>query len=107
MEGFGGVDPGGSVMEAFIDLIRPAIDLVARLPIYVAEQDRWALILITIVATAGGVGAVTRNEELGVMGKVIVCSLLFCMLFGLGLLLTYFTPVFFDMANLARSQSSR
>lgn len=94
-------------MEAFLDYIQPAIDLVARVPVYVGEQSRWVLILITIVATAAGVGAVVRNEELGWVGKTFVCVLLFCMLFGLGLLLTYFTPVFFDMADLARGQAPR
>lgn len=94
-------------MDSVIEFLQPAIDLVARVPIYVAEQDRWVLILIAVVATAGGVGAVTRNEELGLLGKMAVCTLLFATLFGLGLLLTYFAPIFFDMAQLARSQAPR
>lgn len=94
-------------MDSVIEFLQPAIDLLVRLPIYVGEQDRWILILIATMATAGGMGAVTRNEELGLLGKVTVCALLYVTLFGLGLLLTYFAPIFFDMAQLARNQAPR
>lgn len=90
-------------MATIQDQVASLADLAGRLPAFVQQQDRLLLMAFTAAATAAGVGAVTRNHELGPLAKVAVGTLIFLAVMGLCLLGAYGIPVLVDLGQHARS----
>ena len=89
-------------MDTVMKLLVSVADFLSFVPDTIEETPRLAIMLFTALATGAGVGAVARNEDLNWLGKTCVAGLLFVLVFGVGLLISKFMPVFIEMAQMAR-----
>ncbi len=83
----------------FLDTV---ISAAASVPRFIEAQDRLALVAVSVFSTAVAMGAVVRNHEFNLSGKVFGGLVVFLLLFAGGVALANYAPAWIEVARQAR-----
>jgi len=84
-----------------LDFLEQLHGTLSNLSRAIDGMDRIPLMAVAAISAAIAVGAVARNHEFGLLGKLALSVLLFAMLLAFGLAALHYGPAWVNIARMA------